>query len=67
VGYEYEEEAIWIYYELKPSTPQGVLQITNRSLMNLYDDQNNFLHFQQGSQRQSLRYNFENQTQTVNF
>lgn len=67
VGYEYEEEAIWVYYEMQPSSPQGVLQITNRSLMNLYDDQNNFLHFQQGGQKQSLRYNFENQTQTLNF
>jgi hypothetical protein len=67
VGYEYEEDAIWVHYEVSSIAKRGNLLITNRNIMNLYDDQNNFLHFQQGTKRQSLRYNFENQTQELTY
>jgi hypothetical protein len=67
VGYEYEEEAIWIYYEMPKPTKNGNLQITNRLLMELHNDQNNFLHLQQQEKRQSLRFTFDAQTQEIIF
>ncbi len=66
VGYEYEQEAMWIYYEM-PKITDGTLEITNRILVEYHNDQNNFLHFQQGEQRKSLRFNFDNQTQNIEF
>ncbi len=67
IGYEYEEEAMWIYYEMPQTTTNSTFQFTNRILIEYHNDQNNFLHFQQGEQRKSLRFNFDNQTQNIEF
>lgn len=67
IGYEYEEEAMWIYYEMPQTTTNNIFQITDRILIAYHNDQNNFLHFQQEQQRKSLRFNFDNQTQNIEF
>ncbi len=65
VGYEYEEEAIWIYYETPKIQQKGVLQFTNRILFDLYTDQSNFLHFTTTNNRKSIRFTFDTQTQNI--
>ena len=65
VGYEYEEDAIWIYFETPKVANKTAFSFSNRILFDLYDDQNNFLHFTSPNYRKSLRFTFENQTQSL--
>jgi hypothetical protein len=65
VGHEYEEDAIWIYCETPKVANQAAFSFTNRILFELHDDQSNFLHFTTPTNRKSLRFTFENQTQKL--
>jgi len=67
VGHEFEEEAIWIYYESPSIAATGELHVTDRLLMEFHNDQNNFMHFQQGDTRKSLRFNYDNQLQSLEY
>ena len=46
VGHEVEGEAIWVFMEVADDKKLRTLEITNRTLLDLHDDQANLIHFE---------------------
>jgi hypothetical protein len=67
VGSEYENSAIWVHYEIVNVGNLQTLEIKNTILLDLFDDQNNFLHFKKGEFRKSWRFNLDNVIQQWEF
>jgi hypothetical protein len=59
VGKEYEQDAVWVYYEIINTPSTANLLITNQLLMDEFDDQSNLLHFQQQDYKKSLRFTLQ--------
>lgn len=55
VGYEIEEEAIWIYFEVNDYTAKGKIEITNTLLYDFLPAQNNLIHCIYNGTRKSTR------------
>lgn len=67
LGKEYETDAVWIYIEIENVPPPKKIEIRNTILLDFFDDQSNFIHFNVANQRKSLRY-FRGETrQSVKF
>lgn len=67
LGKEYETDAVWLYIEIENVPRPKQIQIKNTILIDFYDDQSNFIHFNIANQRKSLRYYRGETTQTVAF
>ncbi len=67
VGKEYETDAVWIYFEVENIARPKKLELTNRILFDLYDDQANFVYIKIASKKQSLRFRRSEYLQTANF
>lgn len=67
VGSEYENDAIWVHYEIVNVGNLQTLEIKNTILLDIFDDQNNFLHFKKGEFRKSWRFNLDNVIQQWEF
>jgi hypothetical protein len=59
VGREYEQDAVWVYYEITNAPITANLLITNQLLMESFDDQSNLLHFQKQDYKKSLRFTLQ--------
>ncbi|MFY7789174.1 MAG: DUF6702 family protein [Thermoflexibacteraceae bacterium] len=59
VGREYEQDAVWVYYEITNAPITTNLLITNQLLMESFDDQSNLLHFQKQDYKKSLRFTLQ--------
>jgi len=55
IGYETEMDAIWIYMETGLSAPPAKVTIQNTVLMEIFDDQQNLVHFTSNDKTKSLR------------
>lgn len=53
VGFEQEEEAIWVYFKLENIAPFKKVTIDNTILYNVFSEQNNIIHFYYDNNRQS--------------
>ena len=55
LGFEYDQDVIWCYLEVKKVKPFTQLQISNRILNDTFDDQENLVHIQKNGKVKSLR------------
>ncbi len=67
LGKEYETDAVWIYIEIENVPQPKQLEITDNFLMDFYSDQTNFIHFNIGGQKKSLRFHTGERKQEVIF
>lgn len=54
IGKEYEEDLIICYLEIENITSLKSIEVTNRVLMDLFEEQQNIIHVKKGNQRKSL-------------
>lgn len=67
LGKEYETDAAWLYVEIENIKSLKGITIENTILTDLYEDQNNFVHFNINKQKKSLRFQHGNTQQSINF
>ncbi len=67
LGREYEVDACWIYLEAEQALPVQSVEVRNAVLLELFDDQVNFVHIKTSSNRKSLRLSGDNDKGTVAF
>lgn len=67
VGREYEVDACWIYLEAEQALPVQSVEVRNAVLLELFDDQVNFVHVKTGGERKSLRLNSDNDRGSLGF
>ena len=65
LGHEVEGEAIWVYMEVGNVKKLKTLEITNRTLLELYDDQANLIHFEHEDEIYSEK--LDNSTSTARY
>ncbi|WNJ18879.1 DUF6702 family protein [Pontibacter sp. G13] len=54
LGKEYEEDAVWAYLEVLQVMPPKHVQVTNTTLMELFDDQKHIVHVRVAGDRESV-------------
>lgn len=67
LGKEYETDAAWIYVEIENTAQPRQVEITSTFLMDFHSDQTNFVHFNIGGQKKSLRFYDGQRKQEVGF
>ncbi|WP_448518251.1 DUF6702 family protein [Rhodoflexus sp.] len=67
LGREYEVDACWIYLEAVQQMPVQLVEIRNGVLLELFDDQINFVHFKANGERKSLRLSRDNDRGMLRF
>lgn len=55
LGFEYEEDVLWCYFEATKVKPFQELQIRNSLLVDSFDDQENLVHIRKNGKVKSLR------------
>ncbi|MCS6969133.1 MAG: hypothetical protein RMJ44_10600 [Cytophagales bacterium] len=55
LGREYELDAIWIYLEAEQESPLQSIEVRNSVLLELFDDQINFIQVDSSGERKNLR------------
>jgi len=67
IGREYEIDACWIYLEAEQTLPVRTVEVRNAVLLELFDDQANFIHVKAGGERKSLRLSRDNDKGILEF
>ncbi|TAD99560.1 MAG: hypothetical protein EAZ97_08365 [Bacteroidetes bacterium] len=67
VGREYEELAIWVYFEVENIKEIQTIFLKNTILMDLYEDQSNLVHSKYLGQTKSMRFKGNETTDQVSF
>lgn len=67
LGKEFETDAVWIYIEIEKVKAPKKLELSDTILMDLHEDQSNFVHFNIANQKKSLRFQKGNERQQVSF
>lgn len=67
IGYEREEDAIWIYLEYKNLSTFKKVEIENTLLYDFLDNQINILHFEMNGNKQSSKLNKPEKTLSFEF
>jgi hypothetical protein len=67
LGFEKEDEAVNIYFEVEKIPSVKKVEINNSILHDLYDDQINIIHVIVGGNRKSTRLDYPNKTAGFNF
>lgn len=67
VGSELEGDARWCYYEIAEVAQLNEIEVTNVALMDVFDDQQNILHFKANGKIQSYKLDKGNKVKTFNF
>jgi hypothetical protein len=60
VGFEFQQDVVFIYWEYKSIKDFNNILIENRILLEVYDDQENIIHIQKKDKIKSLRINHSN-------
>jgi len=55
LGYEFEEDGVWCYIEYADVPPFGKLEIKSTILLEMFDDQDNIIHFKWGEYEKSIK------------
>ncbi len=67
IGSEMEGDARWCYLEAKNVASVQSVQITNKVLISVFDDQENIVHFKANDKLKSYRLNKEEKQTTLNW
>jgi hypothetical protein len=67
IGHEIEEDAVWIYTEVKDFEDDGEIHITNSAMIEIFPKQTNIVHFDFNGEVKSLRLHAENESGTISF
>lgn len=67
IGFEIDHEATNVYLEIENVSALQSLSLTNSLLYDLFDDQMNILHVEQGALRKSARTNYPSTNLSVTF
>lgn len=67
LGKEYETDAVWIYIEIPKIKVPKQVKVSDSFLMDLYNDQSNFVYLNIDNQKKSLRFQKGNEEQQVSF
>ena len=67
LGKEYETDAVWIYVEVPKIKRPKQLDVSDTFLIEFYDDQSNFVHFNINQQKKSLRFQKGKEQQQISF
>jgi len=67
VGQEYEMDAIWIYMEIEKAEVPNKVEISNKILLDIYEDQTDFVHIKINDKKQSGRFERGKTKQIFNF
>ncbi|MCS7020111.1 MAG: hypothetical protein RMJ87_13740 [Cytophagales bacterium] len=67
VGREYEADACWIYLEAEQALPIHLIEIRNAVLLELFEDQINFIHVRTAGERKSMRLGLDNEIGVLRF
>ncbi len=67
IGKEYETDAVWMYIEVSNVKRPKQLEISSSFLIDFHTDQQNFVHFNIGGQKKSLRFRKGDGVQRVSF
>jgi hypothetical protein len=67
IGREYEVDACWIYLEAEQTLPVQSVEVRNAVLLELFDDQVNFVHVKTVGGLKSLRLSSNNDRGSVGF
>lgn len=67
LGYELENDAIYIFVEYLKVRKFKSVQVKNDILLNMYDDQVNLLHFKWKKETRSLRFDLKSNQGELNF
>ena len=55
LGYEFEEDGIWCYIEYANVPPFTSLEVKSTILLEMFDDQDNIIHFKWGEYEKSIK------------
>ena len=66
LGFEYEEDALWCYFEAEKVKKFDALQIENKILIEAFSDQENLIHFRSEGKVKSVRLSANDFVATVN-
>lgn len=67
LGSELEGDARWCYYEIKDVSSVKEIEITNVALMDVFDDQQNIVHFKNNGVMKSYKLDINTKSKTFNF
>ncbi|MDX1941072.1 MAG: DUF6702 family protein [Saprospiraceae bacterium] len=67
LGKEYETDAVWMYVEIENVVQPKQIEVMDAFLMDFHSDQSNFVHFNIGGQKKSLRFFSDKRKQEVGF
>ncbi len=67
LGKEFETDAVWIYIEIEKLKVPKKMELSDTILMNFHADQSNFVHFNIGNHKKSLRFQKGSERQQVQF
>jgi hypothetical protein len=67
LGREYETDAVWVHAEVPNVAEVKTLRVTDRILLELFDDQANIVNVRVGEQRKSLRLAKDDETGSLEF
>ncbi len=55
LGYEFEEDGVWCYIEYADVPPFTSLEVKSTILLEIFDDQDNIIHFKWGEYEKSIK------------
>lgn len=67
IGFEREQDAIWLYIELKNCPAPKKIDIENSLLYDFIKEQMNIVHFEVGGEKKSLKVNYPEKMLSFNF
>ncbi len=67
IGKEYDNDIIKIYFEVKNVSALNSFEIENRILMEMFQEQQNIIHFKKNKLRKSLTLDVDNPNAVLNF
>ncbi|RKQ50549.1 hypothetical protein BXY85_1565 [Roseivirga pacifica] len=67
LGSEVESDARWCYYEVEGVSAIKEAEVTNVTLMEVFEDQQNIIHFKSGKKQRSYKLDRDTKHYTFNF
>ncbi len=67
IGYEIERDVVWAYQEVQNVKSSSRIIITNKLLLEIFDDQQNLVHVSRQGTTQSIRLNKRKPSDSISF
>lgn len=67
IGHEYESDVVKLYLEIKNISEVKSISVENKMLMEVFEEQQNIIHYKQGKKRKSMMLDLDNPKGVLNF